>query len=147
VPDVTDTAGKPPDRRLDRATRIAWIGCGFLGLLFVGSGVWSVIASVATSDPGRSGPDLIMAFIGVVAGAISIVAAVRVRRRDSAGVRFASVVLRLVLVVAGGSLVFSVVSGVGQHWGHLVWSLVATVCTAALLAALEQLRTLRVRPE
>ncbi|MFL6120058.1 hypothetical protein [Actinophytocola sp.] len=131
----------PPDEsRSRRATRIAWIGCGTLGVLFVGFGVYAAIASATTTDPSMRTPDLLMALIGVVFGAITVVGALRLRRRDPSGVRFASAVLRFVLVVAGGNLVFTVVDGIGHNLGHFLWSLVTTIVSATLVAALEQLR-------
>jgi membrane associated rhomboid family serine protease len=132
----------PPDRaKLRRATLIAWLGCGLLGVLFVGLGIYSAVASATTADKSMETPDMVMAFIGVVFGVITIVGALRLRRRDPAGVRFASIILRFILVVAGGNLVFSVVNGIGDNLGHFLWALVATVVTAALVGALEQLRT------
>ncbi|WIV59222.1 hypothetical protein [Amycolatopsis nalaikhensis] len=131
----------PPDaRRLERATRIAWIGCATLGVVFVGFGLYSGIASVTSADRSMAAPDLIMALIGVGFGAITLVGAARLRRREPSGVRFASTILRFILVLAGGNLVFSLVNGLGQNWAHFVWSLVATVVAAVLVAALEQLR-------
>lgn len=116
------------------------MGCGALGVLFVALGVYSAVASVATGDRGMATPDLLMAVIGMGFGAVTVVGALRLRRRDAGGVRFASVVLRFVLVVAGGNLVFSVVNGIGDNWGHFLWALVATVVSATLVAALEQLK-------
>ena len=136
------TAQPPPQdaRRLERATRIAWLGCAALGVVFVVSGVCSGIASVTSTDPGTAVPDLIMALIGVVFGAITLIGAARLRRRQPSGVRFASVILRFILVVAGGNLVFSLVDGLGHDWARFWWSLATTVVAAVLLAALEQLR-------
>jgi membrane associated rhomboid family serine protease len=132
----------PPDRaKLRRATLIAWLGCGLLGVLFVGLGIYSAVASATTADKSMETPDMVMAFIGVVFGVITVVGALRLRRRDPAGVRFASIILRFILVVAAGNLVFSVVNGIGDNLGHFLWALVATVVTAALVGALEQLRT------
>jgi membrane associated rhomboid family serine protease len=135
------TATPPDEHKLRRATRIAWLGCGGLGVVFVGLGTYSAIASATTADESMRTPDVLMAVIGVVFGAITVVGAFRLRRRDSSGVRFASVILRFVLVVAAGNLVFSVVNGIGDNLGHFLWALIATVVTAALVGALEQLKT------
>jgi hypothetical protein len=134
-------ANQPDEAKARRATLIAWLGCGALGVLFVGLGIYSAIASATTADEGMRTPDLLMAFIGVVFGAITIVGAVLLRRCDPRGVRFASIILRFVLVIAAGNLVFSVVNGIGHNLGHFLWALIATVVTAALVGALEQLRT------
>lgn len=117
------------------------MGCGVLGVLFIALGVYSGIASVTTTERSMATPDMMMAVIGLGFGAVTIVGALRLRRRDPGGVRFASVILRFVLVVAAGNLVFSLVNGIGENWGHFLWALVATVVTATLVAALEQLKT------
>jgi hypothetical protein len=142
------TLNPPPHhaRRLRRATQIAWMGCGGLGVLFVAFGVCSAVASVATTERSMATPDILMAVIGLGFGVVTIVGALRLRRRDAGGVRFASVVLRFVLVVAGGNLVFSLVNGIGDNWGHFLWALVATVVTATLVAALEQLKAALIPP-
>jgi hypothetical protein len=84
-------------RQLRRATQIAWMGCGALGVLFIALGVYSGIASVTTTERSMATPDMMMAVIGLGFGAVTIVGALRLRRRDAGGVRFASVILRFVL--------------------------------------------------
>jgi len=126
---------------LDRATRTAWIGCTVLGVIFVGMGVFSGIAGAVTTDESMRTPDFLMAVIGVVFGAITIVGALRLRQRDARGVRFASIILRFVFVVAFGNMLFSVANGLGENLSRFFITLAVVVVTGLLWAALERLRT------
>src|SRR5262249_30785297 len=84
------TATPPPDRR-----RAAWIGCGMLGVVFVLFGLFALIR----------GENVPTALVALALGAVTIVGGLRLRR--SAGGRFASIALRLLLVVVAGSLVYN----------------------------------------
>jgi hypothetical protein len=138
---------QPPgdERRIERATRIAWIGTGILGAVVLALGVYSAIASATTSSS-MAAPDGFMAVVGVLLGGLTIAGAVRLRRHDPGGIRFASIILRVILVVAAGNVVCSFTGGIGQNWGHLLWAVIATVVTATLLAAMEQLKASLGRP-
>jgi hypothetical protein len=124
----------PASRRVVVATWITWVGSALLGVALI---VLGVLAAVT----GSGGPSVILAFLGVLFGAVTIFGAVLLRRHDPRGVRLASVVLRFALVVAGGNLAYSVVNGLGDNLAHALWSLLATVLCAVMIAALEQLRT------
>lgn len=64
-----------------------------------------------------------------------VAAAVRLRRHDARGARFAYAVLRFFLVCAAGNVGYCVVNGLSRHWVHLLVSLVAVAALGPVTAA------------
>jgi hypothetical protein len=128
---------QPSGRPAPWVVAIAWAGCLLLGLGLAGLGVAALLAAFR---PHHDLPTVVMgviALLGPLLGAVTITGALQVRGRDPGGFGPANMALKIVGILAFGTMAHSLKN---DNWGYFWWSLAVASIIGLLLFALFYVR-------